>query len=78
MPNMLARVLKRHTLDMGSLGSMCGVERACAYPIPTGARPHPHRGSDVGLGLPKLLPQSLCQCSDGILGSTIEMDHRLG
>lgn len=55
-----------------------GVERACAYPIPTRARPHPHRGSDVGLGLPKLLPQALCQRSDGILGSTIEMGHRLG
>lgn len=56
----------------------CGVQKACAYPVPTRARPHPHCGSNVGLGLPKLLPQSLCQCGDGILGSTIEMDHGVG
>lgn len=57
---------------------VCGVQKACAYSAPTRARPHPHRGSDVGLGLPKFLPQSLCQRGDGILGSTIEMDHGVG
>jgi hypothetical protein len=55
----------------------CGDGRACAHPNPTRARPQPHRGPDVGLGLQKLLPQSLCQRSDGILGRTIEVDHRL-
>lgn len=37
MPNMLAGVLKQHTLDMGSLGSMCGGgEGLCLS--------HPHQG----------------------------------
>lgn len=33
----------------------------------------PHRGSDVALGLPELLPQPLCQRGDSILGSAVEM-----
>lgn len=37
-----------------------------------------HRGSDMRLGLPQLLSQSLCQRCDSILGRTIEMDRGLG
>lgn len=37
-----------------------------------------HRGSDVSLGLPQLLSQSLCQRCDSMLGRTIEMDRGLG
>lgn len=62
----------------GTPGQCAGCREGLGLPVPTRARPQAHRGADVALGLPELLPQSLCQCSDGILGSTIEMGHGLG
>lgn len=73
--------------DPGALSSTARTwapgPRVCGVSGPVPLNPHqgqatPHRGSDVGLGLPKLLPQPLCQRSDGILGSTVEMGHGLG
>lgn len=32
-----------------------------------------HCGSDVGLGLPQLLPKSLCQRSNRILGGAVKV-----
>lgn len=68
--------VERRVSQQVSLGTRR--QEGWAHAIPTRARPQPHRGPDMGLGLQKLLPESLCQCSDGILSRTIEMDHRLG
>lgn len=62
----------------GTPGQCAWCKEGLGLLVPTRARPQAHRGADVALGLPELLPQSLCQRSDGILGSTIEMGHGLG
>ena len=68
---------KQHSQDMGPGPRVCGVSGRVPPP-PNQGQATPHRGSDVGLGLPKLLPQPLCQRSDSVLGSTVEMGHGLG